>query len=160
AALTELALRDLVQATGDGTDRITSRMSSSPHEDLLRPAWDYLARKSRYPQTVISAVGPDLRSRVIEKLLAKGHLRRRRTTLLGCIPRERIDLGSSRREELLSQIRAVLVDGARASARTGALIALLSASAQLHQLDPDIPWTSAVIQRAREYEAGSAGAQA
>ncbi|GAA4526938.1 hypothetical protein GCM10023160_22350 [Brachybacterium paraconglomeratum] len=160
ASLTELALRDLVQTTTDGTDRITSRATPPPEEVLLRPAWEYLARRSRYPQTVIAAVGPNLRSQVMETLLLKGHLHQTRTTFLGFVPRNRIELGSSRREELLSHVRAVLVDEAAADARTAALIALLSASAQLHQLDPDIPWTSAVIQRARGYESGHHSAQA
>ncbi|WP_193105372.1 GPP34 family phosphoprotein [Brachybacterium sp. FME24] len=160
AVLAELAMRDMAQLAGDSSGRVTSRGTTPPREDLLRSAWDYISTKPRSPQTVIAAVGPDLRNQVVETLVSKGHLRRTRKKLLGIVPTESIALGSARREELLSRVRAVLVDEEAPDEMTAAVTALLSASTQLHQLDPDIPWTSRVIQRAREFEVGDQGAAA
>ena len=56
--------------------------------------------------------------------------------------------------------RATLVDGTQPDGRTAALTALLSASGNLHQFDPEIPWTSSVIHRAKEFENGNWGAAA
>ncbi|WP_456320372.1 GPP34 family phosphoprotein [Nonomuraea angiospora] len=76
------------------------------------------------------------------------------------IPSEFLELGSARRAELLARVRATLVDGTEPDARTAAITALLSASANLHQFDPEIPWTSSVIHRAKELENGNWGAAA
>ena len=61
---------------------------------------------------------------------------------------------------LLSDIRAVLVDGADPAPRVAALAALLYGSGTLPQFDRDIPWTSAVISRAEELKDGNWGAGA
>ena len=155
AALVDLAMRGLIVRTDDGAGRVAPHGSTPPQEELLRPVWEYVARAQRYPQTVISAIGPSLREQVISTLISKGHLVKRRKKLLGFLPHDRIEQGSRRRDELLSRVRSVLVEEAPADEPTAALTALLSASAQLHQLDPDIPWTSAVIERARVFQAGS-----
>jgi hypothetical protein len=66
----------------------------------------------------------------------------------------------SRRAKLLAGVRAVLVDGTPPDARTASLAALLSGSGTLPQFSPGIPWTSAVIARAKELERGDWGADA
>jgi hypothetical protein len=119
-----------------------------------------LATKPRGVQTVIAAIGPELRSKVLGKLVDDGHLRRKRKKVLGFILSESLELGSARRAELLARVRATLVDGTEPDARTAAITALLSASATLHQFDPEIPWTSSVIHRAKELETGNWGAAA
>lgn len=157
AVAAELVLRELAQVTDDSTHRITAR-GRAPAEEILRPAWDYAVKKPRDALSLISVIGPVLRSQTLDRLVEHGHLRRTRKRILGILPSESLKLGSPRREELLSRVRAVLVDGKPADARTTAIAALLSASGNLHQLDPDIPWTSSVIHRAKEFENGTWGA--
>lgn len=161
AVVADLALRGLaeVQETGWLVRRVAAR-GDTPRDGVLRPAWDYLAAKPRGVRTVLAAIGPELRSTVLDKLVDDGHLRRTRKKLLGFIPSESLELGSARRAELLSRVRATLVDGTEPDDRTAAIAALLSASANLHQFDPEIPWTSAVIHRAKELEHGNWGAAA
>ncbi|MEV4477707.1 GPP34 family phosphoprotein [Nonomuraea sp. NPDC049504] len=161
AVVADLTLRGLteVQEPGRLVRRVAAR-GDAPHDDILRPAWDYLAMKPRGVQTVIAAIGPELRGKVLGKLVDDGHLRRRRKKVLGFIPSEVLDLGSARRSELLARVRATLVDGTEPDARTAAITALLSASANLHQFVPEIPWTSSVIHRAKEIENGNWAAAA
>lgn len=155
AALADLAMRGQIVEVRDGTGRVAPQGSIPPREELLRPAWDYLERTQRYPRTVIAAVGPMLRERALSALFAKGHLVTRRRKLFGLLSHQRIEQGSPRRDELLSRVRAVLVDEVPADEPTAAIVALLSASTQLHQLAPGIPWNSRVIERARVLQADS-----
>ena len=67
---------------------------------------------------------------------------------------------TGRRDILVSDIRAVLVDGADPTPRIAALAALLYGSGTLPQFDRDIPWTSPVISRAEELKDGNWGAGA
>jgi hypothetical protein len=161
AVVADLTLRDLtqVQETGRIVRRVAVR-GDAPHDDVLRAAWDYLATKPRDVRTVIAAIGPELRGKVLDRLVDGGHLIRQRKKVLGFIPSEYLELGSARRAELLARVRATLVDGTQPDARTAALTALLSASGNLHQFDPEIPWTSSVIHRAKELEYGNWGAAA
>jgi hypothetical protein len=161
AVVADLTLRDLTEA--QEASRLVRRVAArgdAPHDEILRPAWDYLAKKPRGVQTVIAAIGPELRGNVLDRLVEGGHLRRTRKKVLGFIPSESLELGSARRAELLARVRATLVDGTEPDARTAAITALLSASANLHQFDPEIPWTSSVIHRAKELENGNWGAAA
>ena len=159
AVVADLALRDLTEATGRPAHRIAVR-GDAPEDDILRTAWDYVNRKPQDPQSVIAAIGPPLRSQVLDRLVDGGHLHRHRTKKLGFIPSTSLELASPRRGELLERVRATLVDQAEPDGRTAALAALLSASANLHQFDPEIPWTSEVIHRAKELETGNWGAAA
>lgn len=159
AVVADLALRGLTETTGRPAHRVAAR-GDAPQDAILRTAWDYLNRKPQYPQSVIAAIGPPLRSQVLDRLVEEGHLHRHRTKRLGFIPLTSHTLASARRGELLERVRATLVDQAEPDGRTAALAALLSASATLHQFDPEIPWTSAVIHRAKELESGNWGASA
>lgn len=161
AVLSDLTLRDLADLQGEG--RLIRRVAArgeAPRDDILRPAWSYVATKPRGVRTPIAAIGPQLRGKVLDRLVDDGHLRRTRKKVLGFIPSESLSVDSTRRAEVLAGVRAVLVDRAVPDDRTAALAALLSASGNLHQLDPEIPWTSSVIHRAKELEAGSWGATA
>lgn len=161
AVVADLTLRDLaeVQERGVVGYRVSVR-GEAPPDAILRNAWDYVATKPRGVQTLIAAIGPELRGTVLDRLVHDGHLRRTRKKLLGFIPSESLELGSARRAELLARVRATLVDGTEPDARTAAITALLSASANLHQFDPEIPWTSSVIRRAQELEHGNWGGAA
>ncbi|WP_454860061.1 GOLPH3/VPS74 family protein [Promicromonospora soli] len=160
AVVADLTLRDLTEAQEGRLVRRVAAQGDAPHDDILRAAWAYLATKPRGVRTVIAAIGPELRGKVLDRLVDGGHLRRERKKVLGFIPSESLELVSTRRAELLARVRATLVDGTQPDARTAALTALLSASGNLHQFDPEIPWTSSVIHRAKELEHGNWGAAA
>jgi Golgi phosphoprotein 3 (GPP34) len=160
AVVADLTLRDLTEAQEGRLVRRIAAQGDAPHDEILRAAWDYVATKPRGVRTVIAAIGPELRGKVLDRLVDDGHLRRQRKKVLGFIPSQSLELGSARRTELLARVRATLVDGTQPEARTAALTALLSASGNLHQFDPEIPWTSPVIHRAKELENGNWGAAA
>lgn len=163
AVLAELAIGEHVR-TDDGpigTTRVAVTESDPPAEDILRRGWDYVAEKPRNVQTVLAAVGPYLREPLLERLVENGHLVRGRRKVLGLFDASTIELGDTgRREQLVADIRAVLVDGAEPEPRVAALAALVSGSGTLPQFHREIPWTSPVITRAKELERGNWGADA
>lgn len=110
---------------------------------------------------MLAAVGPALRSPVLERLEDRGDIARTSRKLLGLIDTTSLAPGpSGRRDELMAGVRAVLVDGAQPDVRTAALAALLSGSGTLPQFNREIGWNSAVITRAKELEQGNWGADA
>lgn len=163
AVLTDLALGGHVhaQTSGGRATRVEVIQGMPPADPLLRPAWDAIAHKPRGVQSVLAMIGPPLRSPVLARVVARGDIRESRRTMLGIVQSTVLeDADSARRRELMEQLRAVLVDGAQPSARIAALAALLSGSGTLPQFDPEIPWSSAVITRAKELEQGEWGAGA
>lgn len=158
AVLAELSLHGHLQVAASG--RLETVGARAPQDALLRPAWEYVDEKPRRAQTVLAAAGPSLRAPVLERLVERGDVERtERRRLLLRTPA----LGegrTGRRDRLLAQVRAVLVDGVEPTPRTAALAALLSASGSMQQLQPVIPWTSPVIERAERLRQGSWGAGA
>ncbi|MEG3633135.1 GOLPH3/VPS74 family protein [Micromonospora palythoicola] len=159
AVLAELALADRVTMADRRTVKIVE--GRAPSDDLLRSAWDYLSEKPRGVQTVLAAIGPELRKPVLERLVERGDITREDRKMLGLFRTTSLrDGGTGRRARLLEEVRQVLVDGAEPSARVAALAALLSGSGTLPQFYRDIPWTTPVITRAKELEQGNWGAGA
>lgn len=158
AVLADLGLGGHVR-TGPGrggSTRVEAVAAQPPADDVLRSAWDYLAPKPRNVQTALAAIGPALRAPLLDRLVARGDIRRSTRRTLGLFDTKVLeDGGSGRRAALLTDVRAVLVDGAEPQARVAALAALLSASGTLPQFDPGIPWTSPVIARAQQLEQGN-----
>ncbi|HTN58329.1 MAG TPA: GPP34 family phosphoprotein [Protaetiibacter sp.] len=163
AVLAELGLEDVVRTATSriGTSTVEAREGTRPNDALLRRAWDYVDGRPRGLQSILAAVGPTLREPVLERLIARGDIRRVRRKMLGVIPTSSLVEGASgRRDDLLAEVRAVLVDGVQATPRIASLAALLYASGTLPQFDPVIPWGSRVITRAEELTAGEWGATA
>jgi hypothetical protein len=163
AVLADLALgghvRTLPGRAGD--TRVETVGSSPPSDVVLRTAWDHLAEKPRSVHTVLTEIGPSLRAPLLDRLVARGDIGRTTRKRLGLFDTTVLeDGGTGRRARLLTYVRDVLVDGAEPRPRVAALAALLSASGALPQFDPEIPWTSPVITRAKELERGSWGAGA
>ncbi len=159
AVLADLALGEHLSTAGQG--RVRSVAAHPPTDGLLRPAWDYLAEKPRGVQTALAAIGPTLREPLLERLIGRGDVDQERRKVLGLFPTITLREGTTgRRAHLLADVRQVLVDGRQPSTRVAALAALLSASGTLPQFDREIPWTSAVITRARAFEQGDWGATA
>ncbi|MDG4810983.1 GPP34 family phosphoprotein [Micromonospora sp. WMMD1120] len=159
AVLADLALGDHLTAEAKG--RVGSVPGHPPSDGLLRSAWDYLAAKPRGVQTALAAIGPTLREPVLRRLIARGDIDQEPHKVLGLFRTTVLRDGrTERRPRLLADVRRVLVDGAEPPARVAALAALLSASGTLPQFHREIPWTSPVINRAKELERGDWGADA
>ena len=161
AVLTDLALIGRAEAEARGlTTRVAAAGEGPLPDALLDPAWTYLSEKPRGVQTVLAAIGPELRGPVLDQLVARGDLNRRKGKTLGIFPSTTLTLGSDRRAALMERVRAALVDGETPDARTGASIALLSASGTLPQFYKEIPWSGDVYTRGKELERGDWGAAA
>lgn len=161
AVLAELALGEHVRTEGGPTIRVAAIESNRPSDEILLRGWDYVADKPRNVQTVLAAIGPSLREPLLERLVENGHLDRGRRKVLGLFDVSTLELGATgRREQLVAELQAVLVDGAEPEPRVAALAALISGSGTLPQFHREIPWTSDVITRAKELERGNWGADA
>lgn len=163
AVLTELGLGGHVRTTPGwlGSTNVEAVPDHPPSDPLLRETWDYVASKPRSVQTVLPVSGPVLREPLMARLLARGDLRLRPHKTLGIFSSTAVEEGGTgRRAELLGAVRAVLVGGVEPTPRVAALAALVYGSGAMSQLDPDIPWNSAVIARAEELKDGSWGASA
>ncbi|WP_233493716.1 GOLPH3/VPS74 family protein [Desertihabitans brevis] len=163
ALLADLALDGRVRTSTrwSGAVEVAAVPGTEPDDELLRTAWRYVADRTRGVQTVLAAIGPTLRQPVLDRLVARGDVRQERRRALGLIPTTALlDGGTGRRDGLLADVRAVLVDGVEPAPRTAALTALVWAGGTLPELHPVIPWGAPVITRARELERGSWGAAA
>lgn len=161
AVLTELASAGAVTVEEAGGLRGTrvSATGEPPADPHLLEAWTYVAAKPCGPQTVLAAVGPQLRAPLLDRLVQRGDVLRDTRKVLGPITRSTLEVTeTSRRHALVARLRAVLVDGAEPDARTGAIGALVAASGALPTLDKEIPWGSAVATRAEDLKKGDWGA--
>lgn len=161
AVLADLAVVGRAEAQKRALSTRVEAVGEGPLPDaLLEPAWTYLSAKPRGVQTALAAIGPELRGPVLDRLVARGDLIRTEGKTLGIFPSTKLTLGSGRRAALMERVRAALVDGEMPDARTGASIALLSASGTLPQFHHEIPWSGDVYTRAKELERGDWGAAA
>lgn len=163
AVLADLALDERVTTatTRIGAVSVEAVAGRAPSDDLLRAAWDSVSDGPRGVQTVLAAIGPTLREPLLERLVARGDLRRKTRRTLGLFDTTVLAEGEGgRRARLLEDVRAVLVDGAEPTPRVAALAALIWGSGTLPQFHREIPWTSSVIARAQELERGNWGAGA
>lgn len=160
AVLADLSQEGRLSVTEGRLSTTLEAAGEPPADPLLEPAWSYIATKPRDVQTVLAAVGPELRAPVLERLVARGDLREEPHRTLGIFPTTRLVRGSDRRDELMRRVKAVLLDGQEPDARTATIIALISASGTLPQFDGEIPWGSQVQSRAAQIEQGEWGAVA
>lgn len=164
AVLAELGLGGHVRAGAGrlGSTTVSAVPGRPPADHLLRDSWEYVSDRARGVQTVLPATGPTLREPLLDRLVERGDLRRSTRRALGLFPVTALEEGATgRRAALLTELRAVLVNGGEPAPRVAALAALLYASGALPQLHPDVPWTSQVIARAAalqdgQWEAGAA----
>lgn len=161
AVLADLALQGAVTTEADPRGKVSAVAGARPSDATLQPAWDYVAEKPRGVQTVLAAIGPELREPLLEKLIQHGHVQRIRRRALGLFESTALRPGEGdRRRDLVMGIRAVLADGAEPTGRIAALAALLWASGTLPEFHREIPWNSTVIERAQALERGNWGADA
>jgi hypothetical protein len=163
AVLTDLALTDriLVEDAGLRGTLIHSAGDAAPSDDILKSPWEYIGKKPRNAQTVLAAIGPNLRAPLLDRLVERGHLQRQTGKVLGIFKTETYAEGhTGRRADILAQVRAALVDGEEPTPHIAATTALIYASGALPTFHKEIPWTSPVIARAKELGRGVEGAEA
>lgn len=153
AVLIDLLLQDRVSLEQErhGVRRVRTVAGTRPEPDVLATAWDEIDGKPMDVHTMVLVVGPRLREPVLDLLVERGHLRRERGRGLLRISRL-VENDSSRRDQLVATMRAVLNHGAEPDAHTAAIAALLSASGQLASMNADIPWSGAVHRHGKRLE--------
>ena len=164
AVLTELAINNQVEIN----DRTTLRgrevrviAGNAPVDPLLLTTWERIEKRPTDVHSLILEIGPHMRAAFIDRLAQRGLIRTEKKKFLGFIPDTAISEGDTpRRDELMTAVRAVLLDGAEPEARIGAIVALLSASGQLPAMDSEIPWSGAVHTRGMAIQKGDWGAEA
>ncbi|MDP9796161.1 hypothetical protein J2S43_004673 [Catenuloplanes nepalensis] len=165
AVLVELAMLGRIDADGEGSrlsgPLVTATGDGPLPDPLLQAAWDEIARKPRPVQTLLLAIGGDLWTTVVDRLIAAGQIRREKKRVLGLFRMTQLPSADVAHEaELRRGIRAVLVDGETPDPRTAAIVALLSGSGALPELRPLIAWSGDVYRRAKALESGNWGAAA
>ncbi|MFB2582320.1 GPP34 family phosphoprotein [Herbiconiux sp. P15] len=162
AVLTDLAQQERVVIRDAGLrGTLISAAGKRPDDELLRPAWDYVAEKPRGVQGVLASSGTTLRGPLLDRLVERGDLHRTQKKMFGFIPTTELSEGrSGHRAELIDGMRAALVDGEAPSERIGAITALVSASGGLPVLHHEIPWSGDTATRAKALEQGDWAADA
>jgi hypothetical protein len=159
AVLADLSIGGWI-ARGDaskwGGNPVRATSEKGPDADVLRIAWDKIAAEPRDVQTVLAESGPLLREPVIDRLVASGDLHAETKKTLGLFTSTSLSEGDTgRRAELIAGLRAVLIDGVEPTPRMAALVALLSASGELWNLNSEIPWGTKVAERAFALQYGT-----
>lgn len=164
AVLTELALLGRVEVDNSGVlngPRVTPSGEGPLPDPLLQTAYDTIAAKTQRVQPLLVAIGADLGSVVLDRLLDRGLLRREKTRMLGLFRSTTWPATDEPYEgQLRARIRRVLEDGATPDPRTAATIGLLYASGAMPSLRPALPWTSRTVTRAQDLAQGHWGSEA
>jgi hypothetical protein len=86
AIVADLAQQGSVELDDSRSSVVVRATGQRPHDDLLRPAWDYVAKKPRGVQTVLAATGPTLRGPVLDRLFERGDIAKEERRALGVFP--------------------------------------------------------------------------
>ncbi|MFB9662542.1 GPP34 family phosphoprotein [Glycomyces mayteni] len=166
AVLMDLALAGSVRfEEGSGAfsvAKVHAVAGAAPEDDLLADAYAVAAPKPRTVNELLILIGTKLRTRVADRLVDKGLVRRDTKKVLGLFRSTTWPAAdAAHEEELRGRVKAVLVGGEEPDARTGAVIALLSASGSLHQVlhYDELKWTE-LDKRARAVVEGRWAAEA
>ena len=133
ALLVELALIERVDVAGPDErvprGRLVVRDSGRTGDEVLNEALTMITSKEgKKPQTVVTALGKGTRGRLYKRLADGGVLRAEDGRVLGLFPTHHWPTKDASHEAAVrAALDTALLDGAATDARTGALIALLSA---------------------------------
>jgi len=133
AVLVDLVNAGRVRAEGK---KLHVMDTSSLDEPVLE---DGLARMSEkapmHPQRAVELLDRHVRQNVLDRLVARGLVRREKSKVLGLFPRSKWPAVDSAHEDAIrAKLTEVLVDGAEPDARSGALISLLYAIDAVHKV--------------------------
>ena len=143
ALLIELALIERVDVAGPDErvprGRLVVRDSGRTGDEALNEALTMItSREGKKPQTVVTALGKGTRGRLYKRLADGGVLRAEDGRVLGLFPTHHWPTKDASHEAAVrAALDTALLDGVATDARTGALIALLSALNVVHEVvDP------------------------
>jgi hypothetical protein len=135
ALLLDLAARERITADGDGAKARLSVVDASPTGDkLLDEAVSRLTGPALRAQKAVERLARRTRTPVLERLVARGLVRRERSRLLGILPITRWPSTSSAGRELRARVAAVLRDGAQPDQHVALLISLVHAVKAEHKV--------------------------
>jgi hypothetical protein len=128
-----------------------------PQDRVLADAVELVAGKERSAQDLVPRLGKGLVQTLGDRMADRGILERRQSRLLGMLPRTRWPAADSSHEaEVRQSLASVLVQGTTPDARTGALVAVLSAIDRAHKVvDHDGLSRREVKKRAKEIAEGA-----
>lgn len=166
AVLMDLALADRARIEPSTSAWRSSKVHAVPGapmgDALLDEALATLAEKPRTAYEVVYKLGNGLQKQVADRLVERGLVRREQKRVLGLFRETRWPAADARHEtELRRVLERVLVHDEDPDPRTGAIIAVLAASYQVHQVlrFPGSSWT-AVEKRAQAISKGEWAAEA
>lgn len=166
AVLIELALTEAA-TIGEQTSRwrsakVHAESSAPPVDPVLIEALRIVAEKERSADDLVNRLGKGLKESLTNRLVERKILERHEDKILGVFPRTRWPMAdASHEEEVRRQLTAALLQGVDPEPRTAALIALLSAIDQAHQvIDHEGMPTREVKQRAKQIAEGAWAAEA
>ena len=138
AVLAELALLGAVTVE-ERTSRFRSpkvRVTGSvPDDRVLADAMALVGEKERTAQDLVAKLGKGQVNALADRMVDRGILGRRESRLLGMLPRTRWpSADSTHATEVKRSLTSVLVQGTTPDARTGALVAVLSAIDRTHNV--------------------------
>jgi len=165
AVLAELAILGAVTV-----DEKTSRFRSPkvrvtgqvPGDRVLADAMDIVGEKQRTAQDLVAKLGKGLVKALADRMVDRGVLERRESRMLGMLPRTRWPAADRGHEtQVRESIARVVVQGTTPDARTGALVAVLSAIDRTHKvIDHEGLSRREVKKRAKEVAEGAWAATA
>ena len=161
AVLADLALREYV-IVGEKTSVwkkakvLPDARVSPPSDPILREALELVAEKERSAEDLVDRIGKGLKERLGDRLVEREILERRDSKVLGLFPRTTWpEADASHEREVRQALTAVLVQGIEPDARTGTLVALLSAIDRPHKaVDHDGIPVRVIKKRAKEIAKG------
>lgn len=142
--------------------KVHAEAGASVDDQVLRDAIATISEKERSATDLVDRLGKGLKDKLADRLVERGILDRQDSKVLGLFPRKRWPARDSSHENSVRvSLTAVLVQGAEPDARTGALVALLSAIDRAHKVvDHDGIPTGQVRKRAKEIAKGDWAAKA
>lgn len=133
ALLLELALLDAVHVRERTSIWSSAKVAVTPgdraiEDPVLASARDRVAERERAASDLVTHLGKGARQALADRLVQRGLLTRRDDRVLGLFPRTRwLATDDPHETRVRAALTAVLVQGLQPDARTGALVALLSA---------------------------------
>ncbi len=152
----------MAERTSRWTSAKVAVTGTPPGEPLLDEAMARVAEKPRTAQDLVNRLGKGTRDVLLDRLAERGLVERRDGKVLGLFPHTTWPARDARHEESVrALLQGALVQGLTPDARTAALVALLAAIDQAHQVVDrgDVP-ARTVKARAKEIADGAWAAKA
>jgi len=137
--------------------KVHAESGPPPADPVLAEALRTVAEKDRSADDLVDRLGKGLKETLTDRLVERGILDRQQDKVLGLFPRTRWPMTDATHEqEVRRQVTAALVQGTEPDPRTAALVALLAAVDQAHQvIDHEGVSSREVKRRAKQIADGA-----